>query len=495
MATAGVLAAKSLIPPRRNGTAHATIQSQKGGASVPETSRYYIKTYGCQMNERDSEIMAGQLELMGYQPGSGEEDADLIIVNTCAVRGSAEEHALGLIGALKRRRDENPRVKIAVAGCMTQEPATVAWIKRYAPHVDLVFGTHNLHRLPELLDEAADRDETVIDIWESAGEVVEHLPSRRASGARAYVNIIYGCDKFCTFCIVPFTRGKERSREPAAIVEEVRALGQEGFEDITVLGQNVNSYGHDLVPPVDLADLLKQLEAIDGVRWLRFMTSHPRDFSQNLIDTIAASRKISRHVHLPVQSGSDRILKRMNRKYTRDQYVDLVGRIRSAIPDVSLTTDVIVGFPGETEDDFAQTLDLVREMRYDAAFTFLYSAKAGTPAARWEGREPVPDPVKKDRLNRLMALQYDISLKANQALIGRTELVLVEGASRKDPDVWAARSHTNKVVLVPRQPGGDDWTNRFVPVRITAAKTFYLTAEPTGAPVPAPRRRVSLPMI
>lgn len=455
---------------------------------------YYIRTYGCQMNERDSEILAGQLEQLGYRPAAGAEDAALVIVNTCAVRGSAEEHALGYIGQLKRLKDARPELTIAVAGCMAQEPDTVAWLRRHAPHVDIVFGTHNLHRLPALLEEAAASEEMVVDVWQSAGEVVENLPSRRAEGVQAFVNVIYGCDKFCTFCIVPFTRGRERSRRPEDIEAEVRALAREGFQDVTLLGQNVNSYGHDLDPPTDLADLLVRLEAIDGIRWLRYLTSHPRDFSQKLIDTVARSAKVSRHIHLPVQSGSSAVLRKMNRKYTREQYLDLVERIRRAVPDAVLTTDIIVGFPGETEEDFQATLSLVETVRYDAAFTFLYSPRTGTPAARWEARGPVPEPVKKDRLNRLTARQYAISWEKNQAWVGRRELVLVEGVSKKDPGVLACRSHANKVVLIANEPGMD-LVHRFVPVRITGAKTFFLTAERVGEPVSPPRRRVELPVL
>jgi tRNA-2-methylthio-N6-dimethylallyladenosine synthase len=280
------------------------------------------------------------------------------------------------------------------------------------------------------------------------------------------------------------------------IVSEVQALAQEGYQDITVLGQNVNSYGHDLSPAADLADLLRELEAIDGVRWLRYMTSHPRDFSQKLIDTIAASEKITRHLHLPVQAGANSILKRMNRKYTKETYLDLVSRVKKSIPDASLTTDIIVGFPGETEQDFEETLDVVRQARYDAAFTFIYSPREKTPAARWEGRDPVPNPVKKQRLNRLMDLQYRIGLAANQRRIGQTELVLVEGLSKKSPNVWAGRTHTNKVVLLDRDPDVD-LIDRFVPVKITTAKTFYLGGEVIGEPVsePSPRRRIELPLM
>lgn len=447
------------------------------------------------MNERDSEIMAGQLDGLGYVPSSTDREADLIVINTCAVRGSAEQHAFGYIGQLRQLKDERPGVTLAVAGCMAQEPGTIAWLKRHAPQVDLVFGTHNLHQLPELLERVEESDEMVVDVWQAAGEVAEQLPSHRKDGVKAFVNIIYGCDKFCTYCIVPFTRGKERSREIAPIMDEVRALADEGFQDITVLGQNVNSYGHDLQPARDLADLLQQLETVDGVRWIRYTTSHPRDFSQKLIDTIAASKKITHHVHLPVQAGANPILKRMNRKYTKESYLDLINRVKEAIPDASLTTDIIVGFPGETENDFVETLDLVRTVRYDAAFTFIYSPRDKTPAARWEGRDPVPNPVKKDRLNRLMELQYQISWEENQKLVGRTELALVEGISKKDSRVWACRTHSNKVVLIDRDPT-EDLLDQFVPVRITAAKTFYLSGQQAGAPLSTgPRRRLELPMV
>lgn len=458
--------------------------------------RYFIQTYGCQMNVRDSEIIAGQLEALGYQAASTEAEADLIVVNTCAVRGTAEDHAFGYIGALKQRKDERSDLRLLVAGCMVQEPNTVAWLRRYAPHVDVVVGTHNLHRLPELLREAEERQEMLVEVWKEPGDVVEHLPSRRPEGVQAFVNIIYGCDKFCTFCIVPFTRGKERSREPKHIVREVEALVEAGYQDITLLGQNVNSYGHDLNPPTDLADLLASLERVEGVRWLRFTTSHPRDFSQKLIDTIAASDKISHQIHLPVQSGANTILKRMNRKYTREQYLDLVERIRQAIPDVTLTTDIIVGFPGESEGEFAETLSLVEAVRYDSAFTFLYSARAGTPAARWESRDPVPESVKRERLNRLMELQYQISWENNQRWVGKTVLAVVEGVSKKNEAMWTARTQHNKVVLLPRQTDLS-LLHRFVPVKVTEAKTFYLVGEQAGEPLPSPASpmRRALPVL
>jgi tRNA-2-methylthio-N6-dimethylallyladenosine synthase len=460
-----------------------------------EGRQYWIHTLGCQMNERDSEIMAGQLELMGYRAAADEASADLIIINTCAVRGSAEDHAFGHVGRLKQMKDERPEMTLALAGCMAQEPGTVAWLKKHAPHVDLVFGTHNLHQLPRLLAEAEERDEMLVEVWKSAGETLaEHVPSRRKDGIRAQVNIIYGCDKFCTYCIVPFTRGRERSREVTEILREVRALAREGYEDIMFLGQNVNSYGHDLDPQMDLADLLEATEGIAGVRWIHYMTPHPRDFSDRLIDVIAASEKISHQLHLPLQAGSNPILRRMNRKYTREQYLALIEKARSRIQDVTFTTDIIVGFPGETEEDFQLTLDLVREVRFDSAFTFIYSPREGTPAARWEGRDPVPPMVKKDRLNRLMALQYEISLAENLRLIGQTTTVLVEGVSKKNDGVWAARTQAGKVVLLDRDPSVD-LTDCFVPVRIESAKTFYLTATVQGSPLNQPRVRQALPLL
>ncbi len=448
--------------------------------------QYLIHTLGCQMNERDSEIMAGQLETMGYTAAASEEQADLIIINTCAVRASAEDHAFGHVGRLKQLKEAKPSMTLAVAGCMAQEPGTIAWLKKHAPHVDLVFGTHNLHQLPRLLDEASERDEMLVEVWKSAGDsLAEHVPSRRRDGVRAHVNIIYGCDKFCTYCIVPFTRGRERSRAMTDILREVQALAREGYQEVMFLGQNVNSYGHDLDPKVDLADLLEAVEEVDGIRWVHYMTPHPRDVSDRLLEVIGASQKISRQLHLPLQAGSNPILRRMNRKYTREQYMALIDRARAAIADVSFTTDIIVGFPGETEQDFEQTLEMVREIRFDSAFTFMYSPREGTPAARWEGRDPVPNPVKKDRLNRLMELQYEISLEANQGLIGKSMVVLVEGVSKKNDSVWAGRSQTGKVVLVDRVPG-IDLTDRFVPVHIDAAKTFYLSGSVTGDPLGAP---------
>ncbi len=431
--------------------------------------RYKIETFGCQMNVHDSEILAGQLEEMGYSEAERLEDADIILLNTCTVRETAAARIMGEIGRLRTLKAAKPELLIGVCGCMAQEEERVAQIKRQFPHVDLVFGTHNIHKLPELIARAQESDEMVVDVWKSAGEVVENLPVRRAEGVKAWVTIIYGCDKYCTYCIVPHTRGRERSRHPEDVIAEVRRLGEQGYKEITLLGQNVNSYGKDLGSGYTFKDLLRDLDAVPGIRWIRFMTSHPRDFTRELVDTIARSEKVCEHIHLPVQAGADRVLRRMNRRYTQAEYLELVDYIKQRIPGVSLTTDIIVGFPGETEEDFAETLNLVRQVEFDNAFMFVYSPRSGTPAARWH--DPVPMAEKKARLQRLMELQYAISLRKNRALVGRRLEVLVEGPSKKDPAVYSARTRTNKLVLIPGAAGLE---GRFVTVEIARAQTWTL---------------------
>lgn len=452
--------------------------------------KYRIQTYGCQMNVHDSEILAGQLERMGFEEAQGIEDADLLLLNTCTVRETAAQKVMGEIGRLKTVKVLRPELLIGVCGCMAQEEERVKEIQRYHPHVDLLFGTHNLHRLPELVARAREERESVVDVWQSAGEVVEHLPAKRAEGVRAWVTIIYGCDKFCTYCIVPHTRGRERSRRPESIIAEVEGLASRGYREITLLGQNVNSYGHDLGTGYLFGDLLRDLNAVPGIRWIRYMTSHPRDFPRKLVDTIAGLEKVCEHFHLPVQAGSDEVLRRMNRRYTRAEYLDLVGHIYGRIPGASVTTDIIVGFPGETAADFGDTLDVVRQARFDNAFMFVYSPRRGTPAARWE--DPVPIDEKKRRLQELMDLQYAISLEKNQALVGSQAEVLIDGPSKKDPHVLSGRTRTNKLVLLPPPqgeppPGGSPrgvdvagpaaWAGRFVQARITGAQTWALTAQ------------------
>ena len=429
------------------------------------------RVWGCQMNEADGEVLAGQLQEMGFRPAE-EEQADLILLNTCAVRGTAAEAALGEIGRLKQRKTERPELLLGVCGCLTQMPETVEYLRQHAPHVDLIFGTNNLHDLPALLARAYRDEAQTIDVWRQAPETVEGLPSRRAPGVRAWVNVIYGCDKFCTYCIVPETRGRERSRRPGDVLAEVEQLAAAGYREVTLLGQNVNSYGHDLGGEYDFADLLAAVAAVPGLRWIRYMTSHPRDFTPRMVETVAAHPQICEHFHLPVQSGSDGVLRWMNRGYTRAQYMGLIEKVRALLPHATITTDIIVGFPRETEEDFRQTLELVSAVGYDNAFTFQYSPRAGTPAARWE--DPVPPEVKKDRLDRLNAVQYAQGRRRNEALRGSCQEVLIEGASRKDPEVFTARSRGNRVVLVPRREGAQ---GRFGLCRITGAQTWTLQGE------------------
>lgn len=456
-----------------------------------EQQRYYIYTYGCQMNERDSEIMAGLLEEMGYVAASRPEEADVVIFNTCAIRERAEESVFGEIGRLKAVKEERPHMTIGLAGCMAQEPVTIERIRRHAPHVNFVFGTHNIHELPDILARVRDTDQLVVDVWKSGGdpELLEHLPSRRASGVKAWVNIIYGCDKYCTYCIVPYTRGRERSRRPEAILREVRQLAYQGYKEVTLLGQNVNAYGHDLPEKTDLADLLAAIQKVEGIRWIRYLTSHPWQFTDKLIDTVAENDKVCEHFHLPVQSGNNRILRKMNRHYTREYYLELVEKIRRRVPGASITTDIIVGFPGETEEEFQDTLRLVEEVQFDNAFTFIYSPRPGTPAALWLKKDPTPLEEKKERLQRLNELQYSIQRRNNQRLVGDEVEVLVEGPSKKDGQVYSARTRTHRLVLLPARPGME---GRFARVRITEAQTFYFKGEWLDQPAAAGRPALSL---
>ena len=430
--------------------------------------RYQLRTYGCQMNEHDSEIMAGLLEEMGYRATQDERQADLILFNTCAVRENAENKVFGEIGRLRPLKQLNPELMIGLCGCMAQERVVQQKVQKTYPWIDLVFGTHNLHRLPELVEQARASQETVLEVWEQAAVMVDELPKVRKDGLRAWVNIQYGCNKFCTYCIVPYTRGRERSRTVASVVEEVGELGRRGFREITLLGQNVNDYGLDL-DDTDFADLLRAVGEVDGIGRVRFTTSNPWNFTDRLIAAIAETDAVCEHIHLPVQSGSNRILRGMNRGYTREYYLKLVERIRSAIPGVALTTDIIVGFPGETEEDFAATLELVKQVRYDGAYTFIYSSREGTPAARLE--DPVPQDVRKRRLGELMDAQNEISRAYNDHLVGSVVEVLVEGESRTNPDRLTGRTRTNRIVLFE---GDRSLVGRTVPVRIDTAQTWTL---------------------
>lgn len=433
--------------------------------------RYMIRTYGCQMNEHDSEMMMGMLEEMGFEATDVKEEADIILLNTCAIRENAEDKVFGEIGHLKSLKLEKPSLLLGVCGCMSQEESVVNRILQKHAHVDLIFGTHNIHRLPHLIQEAYFSKEMVVEVWSKEGDIVENLPKKR-EGMKAWVNIMYGCDKFCTYCIVPYTRGKERSRLPEDVIAEVRDLARQGFKEITLLGQNVNAYGKDFEDlNYTFGDLMDDIHKIDIPR-VRFTTSHPRDFDDRLIEVLAKKGNLVEHIHLPVQSGNSEILKKMSRKYTREHYLELVKKIKAAIPDVVLTTDIIVGFPGETDEQFEDTLSLVREVQYDSAFTFIYSPREGTPAADME--DNISMEVKKQRLQTLNDLLADIGKQKNDALLGQTVEVLVESESRTNADVLAGRTRTNKLVHFE---GSKELIGQFVQVKITEPKTYFLKGE------------------
>lgn len=445
--------------------------------SGQENPSYHLSVYGCQMNEHDAEILAGELEELGYRPAARADEADVVLLVSCTVRETAAQKILGELGRLKSLKERRPHMILGVSGCLPQEGERGREMGSLHPHVDLVFGTHNLHLLPEMLERVARTREQVVEVWEGAREVVEDLPARREDGWRAWVTVIHGCDKFCTYCIVPHTRGRERSRRPEAIRREVEELAERGFKEITLLGQNVSSYGKDL-DGYRFGDLLRDLDRIPGIEWIRFLTSHPRDFSPELVDLIAGLEKVCEHFHLPVQAGSNRVLRRMNRGYTREEYLALVEHIRKRIPGAAVTTDLIVGFPGEEEEDFRATLDLVRQADFDHAFLFIYSPRRGTPAARWEDR--VRPEEKKARFDRLAELQYSISLRRNRALLGQRHKVLFEGPSKKNSAVWTARNRQNRLFLIPGPEAGKERAEPFAEVRVEEAGTFTLRASLLG---------------
>lgn len=447
--------------------------------SIPEEmkqfgkGRYYlIYTYGCQMNEHDTEVMKGMFEQMGYEPTEDRKQADVILLNTCAIRENAEDKVFGELGHLKALKVENPELIIGVCGCMSQEESVVNRLLQSHAFVDLIFGTHNIHRLPQLLQDAYFSKELVVEVWSKEGDIIENMPKKR-DGMRAWVNIMYGCDKFCTYCIVPYTRGKERSRRPEDVIAEVRQLAREGYQEVTLLGQNVNAYGKDF-EDIDyrFGHLMDDISKIDIPR-IRFTTSHPRDFDDHLIEVLAKGGNLVEHIHLPVQSGSSTILKRMSRKYNREQYLELVAKIKKAIPNAVLTTDIIVGFPGETEEQFEETYSLVKEVEFDFAFSFIYSARAGTPAADME--DDVPLEVKKQRLYRLNELLAANSRKKNEALLGQEVEVLIESVSKNNENVLSGRTRSNKLVHIE---GPQDWIGKRMVAKVTDAQSFYIKAEP-----------------
>lgn len=427
-----------------------------------------VYTYGCQMNEADSEKLLGQLESVGYLPTTDPEQADLILLNTCCVRESAENKIYGKIGELKHLKRQNPNLILVVAGCMAQKDQE--HLLKKAPHIDLVLGTGNTGKLITFLKTLEANHQPIVAAGDESAAMAASIPTARQGSLSAWVPIMYGCNNFCTYCIVPYVRGRERSRQPEEILAEIAELGKQGFKEIMLLGQNVNSYGKDADFSFDFADLLAAIDHEGSIERVRYMTSHPRDMNEKVIDVIANSRHICKHFHLPIQSGSNELLRRMNRGYTREHYRKIVELIRQKNPDASLTTDLIVGFPGETEENFAETLDFIREIKFDAAYTFLYSQRSGTPAATMENQ--IPQATKKERLNRLMELQNEISLAINQQLLDQTVEVLVEGPSKHDPEVFSGRTGTNKIVLWDKQP--DDAIGQFVQVKITKAQTWVL---------------------
>ncbi|MCC8065838.1 MAG: tRNA (N6-isopentenyl adenosine(37)-C2)-methylthiotransferase MiaB [Clostridiales bacterium] len=439
-----------------------------------------VVTFGCQMNAKDSEKLRGILEQIGYQHTDSEE-ADFVIYNTCTVRENANLKVYGHLGYLSNLKKKNPDMIIALCGCMMQEPDVVKKLRESYRFVNLVFGTHNLYKFAELLytafeeqerarkkNQSPSRADMIIDIWKDTDKVVEDLPSDRTYSFKCGVNIMYGCNNFCTYCIVPYVRGRERSRRPEDILCEIERLASEGVIEVMLLGQNVNSYGKTLDEPVTFAQLLQKVEQIPGIERIRFMTSHPKDLSDELIEVMKHSKKICCHLHLPLQSGSSRILKKMNRRYTKEQYLALAERLRREIPELSITTDIIVGFPGETEEDFQETLDVVRQVRFDSAFTFIYSKRTGTPAAVME--DQVPEDVVKDRFNRLLSLVQTISQEMAKKVEGQTLPVLVESINDHDSSLVTGRLSNN---LLVHFPGSEEMIGKIVDVQLTECKGFY----------------------
>ena len=427
---------------------------------------FCVQTFGCQMNSRDSEKLAGILREIGYVEQE-DEHADFVIYNTCTVRENANLRVYGRLGYLHNLKKKNPHMMIALCGCMMQEAHVVEKLKKSYRFVDVIFGTHNIYKFAELLATRFETGKMVIDIWKDTDKIVENLPNDRKYSFKSGVNIMFGCNNFCSYCIVPYVRGRERSRDPEQIVAEIRRLVADGVVEVMLLGQNVNSYGKTLEHPITFAQLLKQIEGIEGLQRIRFMTSHPKDLSDELMGVMAESKKICPHLHLPVQAGSSKILKDMNRRYTREQYLALVERIRKAIPDISLTTDIIVGFPGETEEDFQDTLSLVEEVKYDSAFTFIYSKRTGTPAAAMENQ--VPEEVVKDRFDRLLARVQDIARTVCARFEGQTLDALVEEYN-EEKQLVTGRLGSN---LLVHFPGDASLIGKIVPVYLEECKGFY----------------------
>lgn len=432
----------------------------------------HIITFGCQQNSSDSEKIMGMLSEMGYTYTDKKDKADVIIINTCCVRENAELKLYGNIGALKHLKTENPSLIIGVCGCMMQQEHAVEMIRKKYRYVDLIFGTHNIYKLPELLERSMNEKYTLIDILNTEGTIIEDIPVLRQETFKAWVTIMYGCNNFCSYCIVPHVRGRERSRKPEDIVREIEGLAEDGCKEVTLLGQNVNSYGKDLDMEVDFADLLRMVNNIEGIERIRFMTSHPKDISDKLIYTMRDCSKVCEQLHLPFQAGNDEILRKMNRKYTKEEYLKKVNKAKQEIPGVALSSDVIVGFPGETEEEFEETLDVLKEVEFDQIFMFIYSRRTGTPAAEME--DPYTYSEKHRNFDRLVKLQNEISRKANEAYLGKDVEVLVEGFSKNDPSKYTGRTRTGKVVNFS---GVDGIIGKLVYVNINEIHSWFLNGE------------------
>lgn len=430
---------------------------------------FHITTFGCQMNEHDSEVIDGLLTERGFSSVKERKDASIVIINTCSVRDNADKRFFGTLGQLKKRKESDPSFIVCVCGCMMQQQRVVDNIKAKYPWVDVIFGTNSIHHIPELIEKVAIEKEKVVDIIENTEEIVEGLPAKRLFDHKALVNIMFGCNNFCTYCIVPYTRGREKSRAPEAIVAEVKGLVADGVKEIMLLGQNVNSYDGN---GTSFAELLKMLNDVDGLERIRFMTSNPKDLSDELIEAFAVCDKLCRNLHLPIQSGSNRVLKRMNRKYTREDYLKLIEKLRKTVPDITLSTDIIVGFPGETNEDFEETLSIVKEVEYDSAFTFIYSIRKGTPAEKFE--DQIEESEKHRRFDLLVNAVNEISEKKNKAYQDRVEKVLVDGISKNDKSTLTGRTDGFKLVNFA---GKKELIGSIVDVKITDAKTFSLFGE------------------
>ncbi len=435
---------------------------------------FFIQTFGCQMNEHDSEIMAGMLIEKGYEPAKERKDANIVIFNTCSIRDNADKRFFGTLGQLKKKKiAEGENFTVCVSGCMMQQQHVIDTLKAKYPWVDVILGTHNIHELPTLLDNLYNEKEKQLSVWPEGGDIVEGLPSKRLYKHKAYVNITFGCNNFCAYCIVPYTRGRERSRCPEDILAEIKRLADDGVREVMLLGQNVNSYkGQGKDGLWDFSDLVRAVNDIEGIERIRFMTSHPKDLSDKLIDCFRDCSKLCHYFHLPVQAGSDDVLKRMNRRYDRARYLELVKKLREVDPDMAISTDIIVGFPGETEEDFQDTLDLCNEVGYDSAFTFLYSKRKGTPAAIAE--DQIPDEIKHERFNRLCDSINSVSQAKNAAYVGRTVTVLCDGPSRRNSHKLSGRTDTFKLVNFTGDP---ELQGELVKVRITSSNTFSLEGE------------------